>query len=74
MLDHRTDRTDPSKLPSRTGLAFILFIVVIAVAGAVFYGVFRKAHPDKTGGLRSSIVELEHRFHQLLIDIDKRVL
>lgn len=75
MLDQRTtDRTEPPRLPSRTGLALVLFVVVIATAGGVFSWVYSNAHPGKTGMRPISIVELENGFHQLLIDIDQRVL
>ncbi len=70
MDEHGTASTDPSRIPSRTGLALILFVIVILAAGAPVYWVYHRAHPA-TASVPSTFsgAELQHRPVELRVDV-----
>lgn len=70
-MDNRgTAQTAPSAQPSRTGLALILFMIVIAVAGALVYWVYHRAH-QAAASLPSAVsrAELQDSAFELRVDV-----
>lgn len=70
MDDRGTARTDPARSPSRTGLALILFVVVMAVAGALVYWVYHRTH-QAAASLPSAVsrAELQDSAFKLRVDV-----